>query len=73
MNSTEAFSLNLSFNAQPNLFEIEETESKLARAIESHTHRIQTIEKASGPSRRTQFLREEIARLQIELEVEQGH
>lgn len=69
MNSSEALVDNVPFAGKSNFFDIDNTESKLARSIESHNHRIQTIENASGPSRHTQFLREEVARLEVELKM----
>jgi hypothetical protein len=69
MNSNETFVDNIPFVGQSNFFDIDITESKLTRSIESHNHRIQTIENVSGPSRRTLFLREEVGRLEIELKI----
>ena len=39
-------------------------QSSLAREIVERSHRIRSIEQISGPSRRTQTLRQEIARLE---------
>lgn len=69
MHSNETFAANVPFAGQSNFFDMDITESKLTRSIEGHNHRIQTIENASGPSRRTQFLREEVTRLEIELKM----
>lgn len=69
MNSSETIADYAPYVGQSNFFDIDITESKLTKSIESHNHRIRTIENASGPSRRTQFLREEVARLEIELKM----
>ncbi|MFT5658605.1 MAG: hypothetical protein ACI9KN_001886 [Gammaproteobacteria bacterium] len=42
-------------------------ESKLILSIEYHNQTIQQVELTSGPSRQSQFLREEVARLEQEL------
>ena len=43
-------------------------ETKLVRTINSMQEDIYKIESASGPSKRTQFLRQEVFRLQTKLE-----
>ena len=68
MNSVEKIEEFTTFFEQSGLFELDKTESNLMRSIDTHKHNILTIEKASGPSRRTQFLREEVERLEIELQ-----
>lgn len=72
MSSVEKIAEITSIFEQNGLFEIDATQSKLMRSIQAHQQNILNIEKASGPSRRTQFLREEVARLEIELKDEPG-
>ena len=60
-------SVNLTTTDQPYIDPEHASHSELGQAIDYLNNQIRKIESACGPSRRTQFLREEVLRLETQV------